>query len=161
MATNKQVIQTFLDERREAIIARINQASGRTAKRIYSVVDNVSGILYGPDYIEALEDGRGPTKTTTASKPTLREAIEEWLQFAGISPKAGQTKRDLAYAIAASIHAKGTKLFQNGGMSGVLSQTITERSFDSLLDDLAEINTILVATEVVNKFKLELKRNVN
>ena len=156
--TNREVISRFLEKRKQAIISRINQASGRTARAIHHVEDQVSGILYGPMHIEALEDGRGPTKVNTPSNPTLQEAIEEWLQFAGISPPAGKTRRDLSYAIAASIHAKGTRLFQQGGKSGVLSQTITERSFDELLNDLADIHTLQISTEVVNKFKLELKK---
>jgi hypothetical protein len=155
--TNREVITRFLERRKEAIIARINQASGRTARRIYSVVDQVSGTLYGPDYIGALEDGRGPTRTNTPSNPTLQEAIEEWLQYAAISPRPGQTRRDLSYAIANSIHAKGTRLFQQGGKSGVLSETITERSFDELIEQLADIHSVTVSTEVVNKFRLELK----
>ena len=157
--TNREVIGNFLERRKQAIIARINQASGRTARRIHWNADQISGTLYGPAYIGALEDGRGPTKVHTPSNPTLREAIEEWLQYAAIRPRPGQTRRDLAYAIAASIHAKGTRLFQRGGKSGVLSETIAERSFDELLDQLADINSVTVSTEVVNKFKLELKKN--
>jgi hypothetical protein len=157
--TNRQVIETFLEKRKEAIISRINPASGKTARRIYSVVDQAGGILYGPDYIGALEDGRGPTKSGAGKgSPTLREAIEEWLQYAGIPTPQGKTRRDLAYAIAASIHAKGTRLFRQGGKSGVLSETITERSFDQLINDLTDIHMVTVSTEVVNKFKLELKK---
>lgn len=158
--TNKEVIAKFLERRKEAIISRINQASGKTARRIHYVADPSSGTLYGPDYIAALEDGRGPTKGGASGRPSLREAIEEWLQYASISPKPGQSKRSLAYAIAASIHAKGTKLFQQGGKSGVLSETITERSFDELLQDLTDIHTLQVSTEVVSKFKLELKKTI-
>lgn len=161
MATNREIIAAFFEKRKEAIIARINQASGKTARRIFYTVDNTGGTLYGPDYIEALEDGRGPTKVSTPSKPTLREAIEEWLQYVAISPPPGKTKRDLAYAIAASIHAKGTKLFQQGGKSGVLSETITEAAFADLLNELSNIELLRVSTDVVNKFKLELKKNVN
>lgn len=158
--TNREVIANFLEQRKQAIIARINQASGRTARRIHWVADALSGVLYGPEYIAALEDGRGPTKVNTPSKPTLREAIEEWLQYVAIPTPPGKTRRDLAYAIAASIHAKGTRLFQQGGKSGVLSQTITERSFDQLLQQLADVHSVTVSTEVVNKFRLELRKNV-
>ena len=156
--TNREVIERFLEQRKQAIIARINQASGRTARRIYYVVDQFSGTLYGPDYIGALEDGRGPTKSNTRSNPTLQQAIEEWLQFAGIPVPAGMDRRSFSYAIAHSIHAKGTRLFQAGGNSGVLSQTITERSFNELLNDLTDIQSVRVSTEVVNRFKIELKK---
>lgn len=158
--TNREVISNFLERKRREIISRINQATGRTARRIFSVVDHAGGTLYGPSYIEALEDGRGPTRVATPSKPTLREAIEEWLEHRSFSLKPGQTKKSLSYAIAASIHRQGTRLFQRGGKSGVLSQTITEQSFDELLEQLADVNSVTIATEVVNKFKLELKRNV-
>lgn len=160
--TNREVIDNFLARRTQAILSRINHASGRTARRIYRVVDQISGTLYGPDYIAALEDGRGPTKTNTPSNPTLQEAIEEWLQFAGIpTPQGFKDQRSFSFAIAASIHAKGTRLFQQGGRSGVLSETITERSFDELINQLADIHSVTVFTDVVNKFKLELKKNVN
>lgn len=160
MATNREVIANFLERKKQEIISRINQATGKTARRIFWVADPLGGILYGPHYIEALEDGRGPTRNTTPSKPTLREAIEEWLEHRSITLRPGQTKKDLAYAIAASIHAKGTRLFQRGGKSGVLSNTITEGSFSELLEQLADVNSVSVATEVVNRFKLELKKNV-
>jgi hypothetical protein len=159
--TNREVIGRFLEQRRQAIISRIKQASGRTARSIYHVEDSVSGVLYGPSHITTLEDGRPPTKDgAPRANPSLREAIEEWLQYAGISPKPGQTRRSLAYAIANSIHRKGTRLWQQGGRSGVLSETITERSFEQLIDDLAAIETLSVQTEVVNKFRLELTKKI-
>lgn len=160
MATNREVIANFLERKKQEIISRINQATGKTARRIFWSADQTGGILYGPHYIQALEDGRGPTRNRTPNRPTLREAIEEWLEYRSITPRPGQTKKDLAYAIAASIHRRGTLLFQRGGKSGVLSEPITERSFDELLERLAVINSITVSTEVVNKFKIELRKNV-
>jgi hypothetical protein len=154
--TTREALQKYITSRKEAIIARINQASGRTARRLREVVTSFSAVLYGPDYIQQLEDGRGPTRNNTPSKPTLREAIEEWLQYAGISPRRGQTRRSLAYAIANSIHRKGTKLYQRGGRSGVLSETITERSLNNLLQELTDIQAVEVSSQVVEAFKKNL-----
>lgn len=156
--TTTQIIENFLNRKRLAIISRIPQASGRTANRLYVVADSTGGSLIGPDYIGALEDGRGPTKTSTPSNPTLAEAIEEWMAYVGFNLKRGQNRRSVAKAIARSIHENGTKLYQRGGKSGVLSESINEKAFDSLLSELSEAQLISISTEVVNKFKLELKR---
>lgn len=85
----------------------------------------VVSVMNGYNYIMHLEHGRGPTKTSTPSQPTLRTRIEQWVEQRGITPN-GISQASLAYLIARKIHREGTKLYREGGNSGIISEVQTE-----------------------------------
>lgn len=95
----------------------------------YRVVDTnhvqVISVMDGTNYIMTLEHGRGPTKTSTASTPTLQTRIETWVEQRGITP-GDISQSSLAYLITRKIHREGTKLYRKGGNSGIISEVQTE-----------------------------------
>jgi hypothetical protein len=138
--------KTIVDEIRYNIDQRGVKASGRTQKALrYQVDETDSGFLlqvFGPKYVKALEDGRGPTKKGNDGGKTLVEIIREWIDDKGIVPESkngiSPTKDTLARAIASSIHKRGTNLYRHGGHSGVLSDVINEEREDALKQAIAK-----------------------
>lgn len=157
--TNKQAIENFLNDTRLAIIAKINRATGETGRSLRVTAGKDFGYLVGPAYIDTLERGRRPTRPGAQKGAiTLRESIMIWINARGIQPRPGQTRESLAFAIAKTIHEKGSKLYREKRVSGVLSETITEDRFTELLDDLAQVNLIEVGSKVMEDFRLNLSK---
>lgn len=156
--TTRTAIQSFLNDVRLSIIAKMNRATGETERSLRVSAGDDFGFLVAPAYIEALERGRKPTSKGNTGGPTLRESLLIWIQARGIRPKPGQTEESLSYAIAKSIHKKGSKLYREKRVSGVLSETITEERFAELLDDLAQGSLLDVSSQIIKDFKVNLER---
>lgn len=123
-----------------------------------------SGITIGiemADYYQWVEDGRGPTKTTTASKPTLAQSLEQWISAKGIQVRQskGESKqsvlerrKSMAIAIARKIHSKGTiERFGYKG-SNFIADVITQQNVDTIAQKLSDITglriSVYLSTEV-------------
>lgn len=139
--------KSIVEEIRYNIDQRGVRASGRTQKALrFQVEETDKGFLlqvFGPSYIQVLEDGRGPTKASGSGK-TLVEIIREWIDDKGIVPETNSkgiapTKDSLARAIATVIHRQGTNLYRNGGNSGVLSDVINEERVQALKEALRKV----------------------
>jgi len=104
--------------------------------------------IFGKQYIGALQYGRKPT-SGSATQPTLRERIREWIDIKGIQPD-DISKDSLAYLIARKIHEEGTLIYQKTGgeSSGLLDDVIN----DDLIKEI-ERNIILYYTQ-------EIKSNI-
>lgn len=108
---------TLVDELKRSIAG--HSATGKTEKSLRFEVkrEGTKDILkiFGRPYIMALETGRKPTPQYTKPSFDFVKNIREWLKA-----KGGDT--DLAYAIAKSIHKKGTK-----GTPGIISNTVNSQ----------------------------------
>jgi hypothetical protein len=155
MSDLSDILKQFMEELAQEIRANVPQASGRTAEGIEVKVQNpgesiflrVKGELWGPAYIQTLEDGRGPTKGGRRGSKTLQQSILEWLQIKNIMPRiipyaVNQRRKataainpqvGLSWAIAAKIHKEGNRLFREGGKSGVLSTVITDGRLEAFV----------------------------
>jgi hypothetical protein len=105
-------------------------ASGKLVDSIRYEIENGDTLkVYAAQYIGALQFGRKPTSTTTASDPTLRESIRTWIDVKGIEPNDKISKDSLAYLIARKIHNEGTIIYQKtqGGNSGLLDDVLNEQ----------------------------------
>ena len=135
------ILQEFLEQLKTEMLGKLKSASGQTAQLFEvniteekeGVFSKVIGSLITPNYIGALESGRGKTVNTAAGSPTLQQKVLTWLQSQSITPiaKQGKTKTlkamtqvQLSWAIATSIHKNGTLLYQQGGKSGIISQVL-------------------------------------
>ncbi len=101
----KQMSIVLVDVRK-SLKDKGREATGKTTRALRVVVTEtptgLNGSLLGPAYIQALEDGRGPTRAgAPRGNPPLVQAIAEWMKAKGIvgSP----------WAIAKKIHEKGYK----------------------------------------------------
>lgn len=120
----------------EAIRQQTPRATGKTAQSLrFEVKEDGSKfilrILAKPFFL-VVETGRKPTPNYKPSQ-TFVAAIREWMNAKG--------KTGSAYAIAQSIHKKGTKLWQAGGrqdvVSNVINPSLTERIAEQSLHEFA------------------------
>jgi hypothetical protein len=81
----------------------------------------------GKPFFAVVETGRKPTPSYKPSKAFVA-SIKEWMDAKG--------KTGSAYAIAQSIHKKGTKLFREGGRSDIYSNVINQNLTDKISLDL-------------------------
>ena len=131
MPNNKEILQGFVDTLKTDVInsmqAHGRYASGKTAREITTNADDNASELSAPEYIDKLEDGRGPTSPgAPAGDPTVFEQIKAWCAIRGIDEKA-------AYPIAKSIHKYGYK-----GKPGVLTEPLGEDNINNRLNNTLE-----------------------
>jgi hypothetical protein len=112
-------------------------ATGKTSRSLRFEVTQTSDSqtlrIIGKPFFNVVETGRKATPQYTKPSQDFVNAIREWANAKGV-PGA-------AYAIAKSIHKKGTKLFQQGGrtdiVSSVINPTLIESISKSVLDKFA------------------------
>jgi hypothetical protein len=107
-------------------------ATGQTARQI-TIVENGNNVqLQFPDYMLALEIGRGSTsKNAVAGNPPMIQRIQQWCAAKGIPDKA-------AWAIKKSIDKKGYL-----GKPGILTEPLGNENINlrlnPVLDDFASV----------------------
>lgn len=108
-------------------------ASGKTAQSLRYEVTNegtkATLKVIGKPYFMVVETGRKPTPQYKNPSKEFVQSIADWLQFV-----SGDTSP--AYAIAKSIHQKGTKLFRDGGRKDIVSNVINQNLTDKISLDL-------------------------
>lgn len=108
-------------------------ASGKTAQSLHYIVTNegtkATLKVLGKPYFMVVETGRKPTPNYDKPSKAFVQSIADWLQFV-----SGDTRP--AYAIAKSIHKKGTKLFRDGGRTDIVSNVINQNLTDKISLDL-------------------------
>ena len=109
-----------------------------------------TGKILGLEYTGALQFGRGPTKNSGGSGPTLRERIEQWIQDKRIISDI--SVRSLSYAIANKIHAEGTKSFPQG--TDLIDSVITPERIDEIVDKVG----LLYVDVIVKGLVAELEK---
>jgi hypothetical protein len=151
-----QFLEGLANEMKGIMDARGMNASGRSKGLIEARVSGTHGELLAPNWILQLEQGRGPTRGGRGKGPTLREIIRRWIDDKGVIAR-NITKDQLAFAITKSIHEHGTKLFQSGGSSGIISTVITQQRIDAFLTTFAKEELDKQSAEVNVLFKELLK----
>lgn len=116
-----------------------SNASGTTSRSLKFTVERqaTKDILKitGRPFFMAVETGRKPTSGVlsfsgqSSGTLSLVDQIQLWLQSKGMDVGA-------AYAIANSIHKKGTKLYQKGGRKDIVSNVINESLFAQIEQDI-------------------------
>lgn len=128
------------------------RASGRWSKGLDVQVQNLKGIIYGEHYTQQLVSGRPPTTTTTASNPTLKEVIEQWIKDKGIQPLDASMKiSSLAFLIARKIHREGTQYFKDGG-TDLIDSVITPARIQQIIDKVTQFNVSYFVTDLKDTF---------
>lgn len=131
-------------------IAAGQKVSGNFVRKLRSENDaRRLQIVDGAGYGFALEAGRGPTKNKNGGGgESLVDRITQWVKGRGLKGtpyerKDGtlqdQDKADegLVWAIVNSIHNKGTLIYQENRVTGVISDSINEKRVGILLDVFA------------------------
>lgn len=122
-----------IDQIRQNLSSTGTSASGKTAQSLrYEVTNEASKAtlkVMGKPYFMVVETGRKPTPNYDKPSKAFVQSIADWLQFV-----SGDTSP--AYAIAKSIHKKGTKLFRDGGRTDIVSNVINQNLTDKISLDL-------------------------
>lgn len=129
---------TIVDQIKQNLASTGTNATGKTSRSLRFEVTNAPDKqtlrIIGRPFFNVVETGRKDTPQFTKPSKQFVDAIREWATAKGI-PGA-------AYAIAKSIHAKGTKLFRSGGrtdiVSSVINQTLVDSISQSILDKFAK-----------------------
>jgi len=132
----------------------VGRSSGNLSRSIQSVVREtpkgpevvITMLPYGP----VLDAGRGKS-TKGGPQQTWRNKIEGWIDFKGITPYEGMTKKQAAFFITRAINRKGypAKPFIQPAFNQVVNQDLPG-IFNKALDDAAR-NTL------VNDVKIKIQ----
>lgn len=92
---------------------------------------NIKVSLLLADYWYYLENGRGPSKSSSKSTQTLYESILEWIKVKGIVPKPDENGRlpseqSLAYLITRKIHNEGYNSSPSHCLQDAVNETYLE-----------------------------------
>lgn len=130
------------------IIQQGANASGKTIASMKVTTKPDGGTLTGRAYFGALETGRRPTNPNTDNHVRLSDIIYDWMQAKGIHAIDGKDM-SMAWAIAKSIHKKGTRLYQQGGRDTIYSREIL-RTTANLNERFSRLIRTMISTIKIN-----------
>lgn len=124
-------------------------ATGKTSQSLKYIVtqEGTKATLkvVGKPFFAVVETGRKPTPQYEKPSEEFVKSIKEWMDAKG--------RTGSAYAIARSIHAKGTKLFRDGGREDIYSNVINQNLVDKISLDLLNQFSRQFLTNVVKMFQ--------
>lgn len=116
-------------------------ASGETSRDITSVMPKETQVVVsGPSYVFVLEKGRRP-----GGMPPVRN-IARWVQAKSIA--FDKEAESIGFAISKKIAEKGTKLFQDGGRTDIITPVISDERIDKLVKQIADISLNLMVDKI-------------
>ena len=102
----KQLIQSYEGEGLRASGKWASELEGSTTQS----GNRISSVILGAQYTGALIGGRSSTRSKGSGTITLRQAIRQWIDDKGITPRDKISKDSLAFLIARKIHREGIKV---------------------------------------------------
>jgi hypothetical protein len=140
--TVQEVLFDEFEKMKAELIAEYDKkgmrASGKWAESLENASKEKQGVLLGLKYSEQLQFGRKPTKSSTRSQPTLREAIEQWVIDKGIIPKIPISS--FAFIVARKIHKEGWNRNLTGGVN-LITDVVTDARIDEIVKKCGDIYT--------------------
>ena len=137
----QEYLQTVQAEIIDLSIKKKQVASGRTLASLEVFASEFGGKLMANENIYYLEHGRGPTKSGGGgADSTLLEAITQWIDDKGLDMNP--------YAVTKTIHKYGTRLFRQGGNSGVLSIPLREDNITLLFEKITAASLFKISSEI-------------
>lgn len=167
-----EALTQFLETIAAEIRSGVPAVSGKTRDSVEvsvrtqgsGVFSRVRGEITANAYITTFETGRRPTPGfPEAGTPTLREAIEDWVEAKGIKftqeikRKDGSvkfkemTKKQMSFIIASKIHREGNVLYRKlaGGVSGLLSRATDLQRVEAFVKVFGDRAGTVVLAEVL------------
>lgn len=151
LRSDSEILESFLTDIKEQIEQNADlqgrNATGKAKRSLRVETGETSGkLIDGAGYVQwGWEYGRAPGRMPP------RQAIEEWIEAKGIIPKDISVS-SLAFLIARKIGQSGTKLFQQGEPSGVITDAVTPQRVEVLGEAFGTKYGVLVASEIVKYF---------
>lgn len=155
--TDNEIIR----EEMEAIVSEIKAVYNSSGRRASGEFERGLNVVYGKN--EATLQGytylagRGATKNSTPSSPTLYEAILEWIKAKNIVPREPSMKvTSLAYLISRKIHREGT---DPSRWLKIYEQVLTPQRIQKVIDRVAQLNVNRIVADVQAQFNI-IEKNV-
>jgi hypothetical protein len=122
---NQEFLNDLRDNLRVQLKRQGRKATGRAINSL-RVVSNqkLNAELRGVGYLAYLQTGVGSKPKAIGSR--LISNLMEWISYKGITPAPKQTIKQMAFAIANTISADGTRIFQRKEKGISISQAIKE-----------------------------------
>jgi hypothetical protein len=121
-------------------------ASGETSREIKWIMPNDKQVIVsGPSYVYVLEKGRRPGKMPPVSN------IEAWVRSKSLS--IDKSVESVAFGISKKIAEEGTKLFQEGGRTDIITPAISDDRVDGLMNQIADISLNLFVGNIEKNIK--------
>jgi hypothetical protein len=130
-----EVLKSYLPKGIEAVKSALQKvnATGKTVNSIKGSTTDTSLTITGRPYIETIETGRGPRKSSTYGN--FDKGLEEWLKAKGFSQKV--SKKGTVYyqignqwfsakSLAWKINKEGDKTFKSGQRKEVYSEAVSK-----------------------------------
>ena len=137
--------------------SRKYKASGEMERGFEAKNTEYGVVIWGVEYVEWIEQGRGATDTTTPSQPTLAERLVDWLKVKKIPlwkdargrfiPRSTQ-----AYVIARKIHRDGVSWYGKTPRV-VYSDIINDRTLDAFANEVSKTQEISIGSDITNIFE--------
>jgi hypothetical protein len=135
---------TAVAQIRQNLASTGTNATGKTSRSLRFEVKEQGDKTYlkilGKPYIAVVETGRKATPQYTKPSKSFVDEIREWTKARGINPNA-------AYAIAKSIHHKGTPPTGKKIISNVINDDLVSRISKSILDTFAKFYATNIITQ--------------
>ena len=155
--TIEEVVKSWLDGSKSQIISNYDRdnmrASGSFAKSLRVEILQQSGLikgtLYGANHSIFVDKGRWATGG--GGNGQLREAIKQWIDDKGITPRDNISKDSLAFLISRKIHREGWKP-KNIYPNGVISSVINDNAIKELLASLGANVKLQVKNDIWQTF---------
>ena len=148
---SSKILQEEFDSLRSDLIvaydAKGMRASGNFAESLDVIIGDSFAELWGDEYAEQLEYGRN-----SGGFPPLKD-IEDWILDKGVFTAVLEEIKlsSLAYLIARKIAEQGWNRQQHGGV-GLISEVITEKRLQMIIDRFGEAELINFSSDIINIF---------
>lgn len=142
--------QSTADQIKQNLASTGTNATGKTSQSLrFEVIDNGTKAtlrVLGKPFFMVVETGRKATPDYTKPSYEFVRSIRDWLQARGKDQGA-------AYAIAKNIHKTGTKLWQRGGRTDIVSNVVNQDLIDQISTDTLQVfaNEYLVSVAQIFK----------
>jgi hypothetical protein len=123
-------------------------ATNKTVNSVEATSDDKSLQILVRPFIETLESGRGPRKSSTDGG--FKDSMLEWMKARGVGANLSEKKRDqLAKFLVLKINREGDKLYKSGGNRDVytsvldkftenLTEVVEKEKFSDMVDQVLE-----------------------
>ena len=123
---------------------------GATEAALAFVADNEALTLTGPQHVQTLITGRGPTKNGNSGGEKLAVVLARWAETKGLTLKRGQTYEQVGKTLAYFIHKEGTALFKTKQPSGIIQSVLTKEWLTTLQARIAAGEMVAISTALTH-----------
>jgi hypothetical protein len=126
---------------------RAAYTTGRTAAQLAEAHGDDFVELIGPQHLQTLITGRGPTKSANSGGERLRDVLAQWARDKGLQfddPK--MTYEQFGFLAARKMHESGSELYRSGQPSGLLDKVLSPDYLDTLKARIAAGEMVAITT---------------